>query len=195
MKIQFSIVIALLFICCYSGSKVAGLTASAEKNVVRRKAPIEEEKFKTPGPTPTVEQILDRYVQAIGGAAAWNKLTNCLTKSTFEIQDSKVTGSLDIYAQAPNKQVQIGRIKVDGKDADFETSRGFNGAVGWSLNLTEGGFRELEGDELAKQKLAADFYWDIKLKELYPKMTFLAPMEVGNQTIYRIEATPREGDS
>src|SRR5262245_66648012 len=110
MKIQFSIVIALLFICCYSGSKVAGLTASAEKNEVRRKTPIEEEKFKSPGPTPTVEQILDRYIKAIGGAAAWSKLTSRLMKTTFEIQDSKVTGNMDFYAQAPNKQVQISRI-------------------------------------------------------------------------------------
>jgi len=195
MKIRFSVVIALLFICCYPGSDGPGLTARAEKNEFRLNTPTEEEKFKSPGPPPTVEQILDRYVQAIGGAAAWSKLTSRLTKATFEIQGSKVTGSLDLYAQAPNKQVQIGRIKVDGKDADFETSTGFNGEVGWSLNLTEGGFRELEDDELAAQKLFAEFYLNIKLKEIYPKLALLAPMEIGNQTIYRIEATPREGAS
>src|SRR5215475_450834 len=141
---------------------------------------------------PTVDQILDRYVQAIGGAAAHRKLTSRIMMMTLVIEDSNVTVSFESYAQAPNKQVQIGQVKL-GNGIEFEISRGFNGATGWSLNVTEGGFRELIGTELAAEKRAADFYWDIRLKEIYPKMALLGQAPVRDHTAYCIEATPTEG--
>src|SRR5262249_9258145 len=142
--------------------------------------------------TPTVDQILDRYAQAIGGATAFGKLTSRVTKMTLEIEDSDAAVSFESYAQAPNKHVQIGQVKL-GNGIEFEISRGFNGAVGWSLNATEGGFRELIGTELAAEKRAADFYWDIRLKEIYPKMALLGQAPVRDHTAYCIEATPTEG--
>jgi CubicO group peptidase (beta-lactamase class C family) len=140
-----------------------------------------------------VDQILDRYVKAIGGAAAHRKLTSRVMKMTFEIEDSDVTARYESYRQAPNKAVVIGKFKL-GNGIEFEVSRGFNGAEGWALNPTDVGFRELSGTELAAEKREADFYWDIKLKELYPKMALLGQVKVGDHKAYCIEATPPEGD-
>lgn len=160
----------------------------------QQKSVTEPQSVKAPQSMPTVDQILDRYVQAIGGAAAHRKLTSRITKMTLVIEDSDVTGSFEIYEQAPNKVVGIGQIKL-GNGIKFEVSRGFNGAVGWSLNPTDGGFRELSGTELAAEKRDAEFYWEIKLKELYPKMAFIGQAPVGDHTAYCIEATPPEGSA
>src|SRR5215475_1533591 len=171
-------------------SLVTAVTATAQG--ARQRSETEPQAVKAPQSTPTVDQILDRYAQAIGGAAAFAKLTSRVTKMTLEIEDSDVAVSFESYAQAPNKHVQIGQARL-GNGIEFEISRGFNGAVGWSLNATEGGFSELIGTELAAEKRAADFYWDIRLKEIYPKMALLGRAPVGDHTSYCIEATPTEG--
>jgi D-alanyl-D-alanine carboxypeptidase len=205
MKIQLSIAVATLFICGFTGSEIAGqppgnvrkansATASSEA-VSTATTPTKQkpQSVKAPQSAPTVDQILDRYVKAIGGTAAYRKLTSQIMKITFVIEESNVTGSFETYRQAPNKSVEIGKIKL-GDGREFEISRGFNGAEGWALNPADGGFRELIGTELAAEKLEAEFYWDIKLKELYPKMALQGEVRIGDRTAYCIEATPTEGD-
>ena len=73
----------------------------------------------------TVDQILDKYLQAIGGAAAASKLTSFTAKGTYEGFDSdfgKVP--FDIYAKAPNMRATFAHMKAgdstnsfDGKEA------------------------------------------------------------------------------
>ena len=148
---------------------------------------------KTLQSMPTVDQIFDRYVEAIGGVTANRKLTSRIMKMTLVVQDSDVTASIESYRQAPNKAVDISQIKL-GNGIEFESSSGFNGAVGWSFNPADGGIRELSGSRLAEEKRDSEFYWEIKLKELYPKMALAGQATVGDRLAYCIEATPPEGD-
>ncbi len=155
--------------------------------------PQKQPDVKTLQSMPTVDQILDRYVQAIGGAAAYRKLTSQVMKLTLVNEGSDVTASIESYRQAPNKAVQISQVKL-GNGVEFEVSNGFDGAVGWAFNPADGGVRELSGTRLAEEKRDSEFYWDIKLKELYPKMTLAGQAPVGDRLAYCIEATPPEGD-
>jgi len=210
MKIRFLVVIAALFICWRLGGKIASQSpgnerkansATASSDAVST-APLPTKKpesvpelqsVKAPHSMLTVDQILDRYMQAIGGEGPHRKLTSQVMKMTLVIEHSDVTASFDSYRQAPNKSVQIGQIKLcDGRE--FEISRGFNGTEGWALNPSDSGFRELNGTELAAEKRDSEFYWELKLKELYPKMALIGQARVGSHTAYCIEATPTEGD-
>jgi hypothetical protein len=162
-------------------------------NGAQQKSGTESQSAKAPQSTPTVDQILERYAQAIGGAAAYRKLTSRIIKMTRIVEDNDGAASFESYWLAPNKAVEIGQFKL-GNGIEFEVSRGFNGAVGWSLNPTNGGFRELSGTELAAEKRGDEFYWEIKLKELYPKMALIGQVKVGDRTAHCIEATPPEGN-
>lgn len=148
-----------------------------------------QEGANAPVSMPTVDQILDKYVQAIGGKTAFEKLKTRVMKGTFENLTTSRVVPIEIYAKAPNKRVEM--IFTDGSDS----SRGFNGAVGWSLNMTETGFRELSGPGLAAEKREAEFYREIKLKELYPRLTLAGKEKVGDREAYVIEATPTEGST
>ncbi|HKQ73182.1 MAG TPA: hypothetical protein VJ810_05600 [Blastocatellia bacterium] len=170
------------------------IAVAATAQGAQQKPMTEPQSAKAIQSKPTVDQILDRYAQAIGGAPAFGKLTSRIMSMTLVIEDSDVIVSFESYAQAPNKQVRIGHVKL-ANGIEFEISRGFNGAVGWSLNATEGGFRELSGIELASEKRDAEFYREIKLRELYPKMALKGQVKVGDHTAYCIEATPSEGAS
>lgn len=136
---------------------------------------------------PSVDQILDKYVQALGGKAAIEKLTSTVVTGTFELPAMSLSGPLEVYSKAPNKNAVI--IDISGFGM---VKSGFNGAIGWSQD-PQSGLREMAGAELADRKRDADFYREIKLKQLFPKMTLTGKEKVGERDVYVIEATPAEG--
>lgn len=172
-------IIALSLVAC-----IAGMAQSAQQ----KSKPVQEG-ANASASTPTVDQILDKYVQAIGGKAAFEKLKTRVMKGTSENLTTSRVAAIEIYAKAPNK-----RVEMVGA-ADYDSSRGFNGAVGWSLNMTETGFRELSGHGLAAEKREAEFHREIKLRDLYPRLTLAGKEKVGDREAYVIEATPADGDT
>jgi hypothetical protein len=75
--------------------------------------------------TMTAEQILDRYIQAIGGAAAAAKLTSYTATGTYEGFDSDFDQvAADVYAKAPDMRSTVAHMRAgdsittsDGKEA------------------------------------------------------------------------------
>jgi hypothetical protein len=138
---------------------------------------------------PTVDQVLDKYVQALGGKAAIEKLTSREGKGTFEIPAFGATGTVETFEKAPNKKAMV--IDIPG----FGTVRqGFDGTAGWAVD-PQNGLRDQTGAELAATKLESDFHRDIKLKQLYPKITVKGKEKVGDKDAIVLEATPAEGSA
>ncbi len=144
---------------------------------------------------PTVDQILARHVQAIGGAAALSKLTTRVEKITVADETNGVIGNVVVYARAPNQRAVIGSVQTkDG--AVFDIARGFDGAVGWALKTNAWDwFQKLAGAELAAEKRAAVFQYNLRLRELFPRLRLRGSRKLGQRMAYVIEATPTEGDS
>jgi hypothetical protein len=136
---------------------------------------------------PTAEQVLEKYVAAIGGKAAWDKITSRVSKGTFEVPDQGAGGAVQIFAKAPDKTALI--IEVDG----FGTVRqAYNGNIAWDDN-PQSGFRELSGEELANRKRSADFYRPFNLRTHYPKMSVKGQEKVAGRDAYVIEADTGSG--
>jgi len=130
---------------------------------------------------PTIDQILDKYVKAIGGKAALQAPTSRVMKGTIDVPAIGAKGTIEIYSKAPNKQL------TEIASAALGNSReGFNGTVAWS---EEGGETK---DAPGFNKREADFYLPGKLHELYPKIEFKGSEKIGNHQTYVIEA-PRLG--
>jgi outer membrane lipoprotein-sorting protein len=136
--------------------------------------------------SPSVDQILDKYVQAIGGKEAVQKITSRVSKGAFEMEQMGGDATTEIYEKAPNKMYSVTSSSMG------EFKRGFNGTVGWSNNPMQG-LVELSGPQLADMKRSSDFYRAIKLKELYPKRTLKGKEAVNGHDAYVVELTPGEG--
>jgi len=136
---------------------------------------------------PAVDEILDKFVKAIGGKENIQKLTSRTTKGTFEIEAMNITGSLESYAKAPNKQATIISVPNLGTFNNV-----FDGTKGWDANPMSG-LRELSGIELATAKRDADFYMQINFKKNYSKLEVKGKEKVGGSDAYVVEATPGEG--
>ena len=76
--------------------------------------------------TATADQILDKYLQAIGGAQALAKLTSFTAKGTYEGFDSDFAKvPVDIYAKAPNQRAIVAHM-VSG-----DSSTVYDGREAW----------------------------------------------------------------
>ena len=136
---------------------------------------------------PSVDQVLDKYVKALGGKAAIEKLTSRVSKGTLEMEQLPGPAPEEIYAKAPDKQYMATDLSSFG-----QARRGFNGTVGWEDN-PQTGMRDITGPELAAMKRDADFYVAINLRELYPKMTVKGKESNNGHDVYVVEAIPPEG--
>lgn len=137
----------------------------------------------------TVEQVLQRYIQACGGKEALGRVTSRISRGTVEIPAAGVRGTFESYAQAPNKVAVT--IELPGLGTIQE---GFDGAVAWVKDPFTG-VREKSGRELSATRLDADFYKPLRLTELYPKITLKGRETVGGSEVYVLEATPAEGSA
>lgn len=139
-----------------------------------------------PAAMPTADQIVQKYVEAIGGKAAIEKQKSRVTKGSFELAAFGASGTLEIYEKAPNKSVSIANIAGFGV-----IQEGFDGKVGWAQD-PQSGLREKTGAELASTKLDSEFLKPIKIKELYPKIVVKGKDKVGDKEVFVLEATPVE---
>ena len=137
--------------------------------------------------TPSADQIIEKYIQAVGGKAAMEKLTSRVSTGSFEVDVMPGSSSQEIYEKAPNKQLWVTDL------ANFGVfRRGFNGTMGWQDN-PQTGLQEVTGNQLAELKRSAEFQRDLKLKELYPKTQVKGKEKVNARDAYVVEATPAEG--
>jgi hypothetical protein len=135
----------------------------------------------------TVEQVMEKSIEASGGRAAHEKITSTLAKGSVELAAQGIRGTLEVYAKAPNKRLEVTSIQGIG-----EFNQGYDGQVGWMQNPFQG-TRELSGVELALMKREAMFNGDLKWRELYEKAELVGKEKVGDKDAYVVRLTPREG--
>lgn len=137
--------------------------------------------------TPTVDQILEKYVSALGGKAAIEKLTSRAAKGTFEMPAQSVSANMEAFVKAPNKSAFA--IDIPGFGL-FKQS--FNGSKGWISNPASG-LREMAASEVEATKRDDDLHQPIKFKQFYPKIELKGTVKVGDRDTYLVEATPAGG--
>ncbi|HJP90581.1 MAG TPA: c-type cytochrome [Pyrinomonadaceae bacterium] len=139
----------------------------------------------TPVSLPSVEQVIDRYVDALGGRSAFEKLNTRLIKSTLSFADG-TTASQEVYMKAPDKAVFV---TTTGAEI---TSQGFTGAIGWLKNNRVR--RQLSGPTLNQLRFNSEFNPEIRLKELFAEMRVTGKEKVGDREVYVVEAKPIYSD-
>jgi zinc protease len=136
---------------------------------------------------PSVDDILTRYVAALGGRAAISKHTTRISKGTLELVGVTVGGAAESYSKAPNKYLSIVSIPDFG-----EIRRCFDGQSGW-ISRPDNGVQPLAGQDLASTQRDAIFYQSLELKKNYPQMTLKGKQDVGTWPAYVVDGTTSDG--
>src|SRR6185369_5940999 len=140
----------------------------------------------TSGALPAVDEVVNKMVQAVGGAAALNAVTSRVVKGTLDVVGVSRGGIFEVYTVAPNKSLTI------IQPAPTETIKvGYNGQIGWTQTPT--GVRLLKGAELDALQNDSDFYSILNLKKHYAKLTLSGKSKIGYREVYVLDLQPATG--
>ncbi len=82
---------------------------------------------------PTARQVVDRHVQAAGGAAAYRAVKSIRARGRLSIPSQNLSGEIDMMAARPNRSIT--RVTVEGVG---KLEEGYDGKIGWSLDPING---------------------------------------------------------
>jgi hypothetical protein len=138
---------------------------------------------------PTVDQVLAKYVQALGGEQALRKVTSMAitgSRQNFAPAAAAVPKPFPIeqYAKAPNLSLTIGR------PANGATGSGFDGASAWTQDA-RGRITQLAGAAVNRAKRDADFYPALNMKQIYQRLIVEGVEKIGDRETYVVVAVPQ----
>ena len=136
----------------------------------------------SPG-TPTAAQILDKYLQAIGGADRAAKLTGYAAKGMYSGYGPEgFPRPVEIYAKAPNQRAVIVRDKEAGDNTTV-----FNGTAGWvSAPFKPLDVMELHGAELDSARADAELMFPANIKGALTNMRSSSDF-INNRTVLAVQ--------
>ena len=136
---------------------------------------------------PSADEILDKYIQALGGEAAIRKITSRSITATLTIPTgpggtTEAPARGEIYLKAPNLRLNVTNT---GK-ATIED--GFDGTVAWAQNVRG---VVAPAAQLAQPvyKRSADFYEALNIKKEYTKLEVTAVEKVNDHDAYAVTGT------
>jgi len=135
---------------------------------------------------PTGDQLLDKYLKAVGGAAALDKVTSRVMKGTITFGDRDVP--IDIFSKDPDKRVSLTHTP------DGESVTAFEGHDGW-LGVPGRPVREMHGPDIDGAAMDADLHFAAHLKGMFSEVQVRGTEKIGDHDAYflvgrRGEKTP-----
>lgn len=137
---------------------------------------------------PSVDEVLARYVEAIGGEKAITAITTRIIKGTVDVAGISRGGTFESYSQAPNRLA----VLIDARPFGL-TKTGYNGKVAWSWSKETGTKIVSAAVELAQYEREADIYEPVGLKKKYAKITLAGTSQIGYRDVYVLDLQPKLG--
>lgn len=134
---------------------------------------------------PTADQILAKYTEALGGAAAIEKLKTRSMKGTW-LTANGISLGYEVYQTAPDRIYTVLNTPKQGL-----IERGFNGTSAWEKSAR--GLRDLEGFELFQLKRYPDLFKDIKLQGQFTRLTFGGKEKIDGKDVYVLRGIGVDG--
>jgi photosynthetic reaction center cytochrome c subunit len=170
-------------VTCYSCHRGAitpvAIPAIAESEPAPRPEPAAE---GTPAAAPTVpaaDQLVARWVQALGGEATLRKVSSRVQKGTMTASGGR-TSPIEIYAKAPDKRLSVSH----GQRGESITA--YDGRTGWMTGRE--GARPMSAAESEAASLDADLHLALHVKERFPALSVPVLETVAEREAYVVEA-------
>jgi len=126
---------------------------------------------------PTAQQLIDKYVQASGGASAIDKVTSRVMKGTIDFGGRSLP--IDIYSKDPEKRISFTHMP----DGDSVTA--FNGQQGW-LGSPGRPLRDMRGSDLDAAAIDADLHLATHLGKMFSKMQVRGVEKIDDKDAYEV---------
>lgn len=159
---------------CHRGSTRPESTPKVEAEM----SPVDPEpEQKSAADLPTVDQVIDRYVQSLGGRAAIGQITSSRERGSTTVHGR--SSPIEVLNQVADKQVIV-RHASDG-----DNITGFDGKDGWS-KAPGRPVREVEGADLDAMQIDAEFYFPLRIHQICEDLRMEYPARISTSDAYVI---------
>lgn len=142
-----------------------------------------EHEAAMPPNMPNAQQIIEKYVQAVGGEKALDKILSRVEKGTLTGFGPRSL-PVDIFAKAPDKRLSVVHMPSGDNLAAFD------GQAGWMTGFG-GHIQDMEGADLYAARLDADFLLEADAPKLFRQVRVARPEKVaGNDAWVLLGITP-----
>jgi hypothetical protein len=126
---------------------------------------------------PTADQLLDKYLAAVGGAEALQRITTRVQKGTLTAFGGQHF-PVDVFAKAPGKRFSVMHL------SNGESVTAFDGNQGW-LSVP-GRLHIMSSAENAAARIDADLYFPLHVKTLYRKFRVETGEKIAGRDTYLV---------
>jgi hypothetical protein len=163
---------------CHHGSE----RPSSFPPVLESDAAPAEPKPMAPPPSnqgPSADDIIQKYVAAVGGADAIGKITSRVEKGTILANGSE--NPIEVFTQAPNKRITVTHM------GSGESLTAFDGTAGWMGNSGRPA-RSMSSAESWASSIDAQFQLALTLKEMFPQIRRTRPETIDGKECDTLQA-------
>ncbi|MBZ5504079.1 MAG: c-type cytochrome [Acidobacteriia bacterium] len=161
--------------CHHGAERPAGVPMIAEEEPKRPQVPAEEAAL------PSADQIIDKYIQAVGGAESLQKITSRVQKATISFGERQFPA--EVVAKAPNKRIST----VHTPNGDNITA--FDGQAGWLGNPGGRPPRDMNPQENEAFSFDATFYLPLEIKKMFTQLRVRPADKIGSHEVYQVIGT------
>jgi len=139
---------------------------------------------------PPADQVLDKYILAVGGAERLASLTSLAATGTYLGFDDAERSAVEIFAKAPGQRTTI----IHTLSGDSTTT--YDGRTGWiAAPETERPvpLLALTGQELDGVKLEAELFFPARIKQALSKWRVGVPITIGDREAQPVQGTTAAG--
>ncbi len=136
---------------------------------------------------PAAQDLIDRYVEAIGGREAATAAVASRATGTFSIPAMGVSGEV-LVVRGPDGAMTT-QISIPGMG---EMLSGFTDDVGWSMDPMTGA-RLLEGAELDAMREQADRLYEVRDASLFESFETVAERDYDGEACWEVKYTTKTG--
>lgn len=163
---------------CHRGSPHPVGTPILGAEAPKPAMPAHEEAAEDHSNLPSADQLIEKYLAAVGGADALLKIKSRVQKGTIDVAGTKFP--IDVYSEAPDKRVSVSHFQ------NGSSITAFNGQAGW-LTIPNG-VHLMTGPEREAARIDSQLYLPLHLKDMYQEMQVRPGEEIAGHPTYILMA-------
>ncbi|MGA8431517.1 MAG: c-type cytochrome [Candidatus Sulfotelmatobacter sp.] len=126
---------------------------------------------------PTADELIDKYVQALGGARAVDKVSTRVATGTIDFGGTSY--SIDVYCKEPDRRASF----VHMPEGDNITT--FNGQEGW-LGAPNRPTRDMHGSDIDGASIDANIHFATDLKKMFTQVETRGSEKIDDHDTYLV---------
>ena len=144
--------------------------------------------FQQAAGAPSPDKILDKYIQAVGGAERLARLTSFVGKGSSTLFGGGFKSAFEIYVKAPNQRTTIIHQELGDKTMTFD------GRAGWLASaVTPVPVLDLTGGELDGARLDAELSIPGRVKQVLGQWRSNLPSSIAGRSVNVLQGTGTGG--